>query len=59
MGDDARLAGAGAGENQQRAFGLQNGFLLFGIEAERRSKPLSYRRRASPDAVTRDRYFRP
>ena len=32
MGDDASLARAGAGENQQRAVGLEDGFLLFGIE---------------------------
>ena len=31
--DDAGLAGARARENQQRAFGLEDGFLLFGIEA--------------------------
>ena len=33
MRDDARLARARAGEDQQRTFGLENGFLLFGIEA--------------------------
>ena len=33
MRDDARLARARAGEDQQRAVGLEDGFLLFGIEA--------------------------
>src|ERR1700752_1154505 len=32
MRDDARLAGARAGQNQQRAFGVKNGFLLFRVE---------------------------
>ena len=31
-GDDARLAGAGAGEDQQRAVEVQNRFALFGVE---------------------------
>ena len=32
MSDDARLAGAGAGENQQRAFGCLDGFALLFVE---------------------------
>ena len=32
MRDDARLAGTGAGENQQRAVDVQDGLALFGIE---------------------------
>ena len=31
-GDDARLAGAGAGEDQQRAVDVQDRFALFGIQ---------------------------
>ena len=31
-GDDARLAGAGAGEDQQRPVDVQDGFALFGVE---------------------------
>ena len=34
-GDDAGLAGAGAGEDQQRPFDVQNRFALFGIEVSR------------------------
>jgi hypothetical protein len=30
--DDARLPRSGAGEDQQRPFGMKNGFALFGIE---------------------------
>jgi len=33
MGDDAGLAGAGASQNEQWTFGLEDSFLLFGIEA--------------------------
>jgi hypothetical protein len=33
MGDDAGLARARAGQNQQRTFCLEDGFLLFRIEA--------------------------
>ena len=32
IGDDARLAGAGAGENEQRAFGREHGFALAFVE---------------------------
>ena len=32
IGDDARLARAGAGQDQQRALAVQHGALLFGIE---------------------------
>ena len=31
--DDAGFAAAGAGQNQQRTFGMRNGFALLGIEA--------------------------
>ena len=31
-GDDARLAGPGAGEDQQRSVGVKNRFALFGVE---------------------------
>ena len=31
-GDDARLAGPGAGEDQQRPVGVKDGVALFGIE---------------------------
>ena len=34
--DDARLARAGAGKNQQRTVDVQNGFALFGIEGSRK-----------------------
>ena len=37
MRDDARLARARAGEDQQRAVGVANGVLLFGLREERRS----------------------
>ena len=40
--DDARLARAGAGEDQQRAVGVKNRFALFGIEACR-GNPLASR----------------
>jgi hypothetical protein len=33
MRDDARLAGAGAREDQKRPIGMKNGLLLLGIEA--------------------------
>ena len=39
MGDDARLAGTSAGKNQQRAFGLKNSFLLFGVEGGEKIQP--------------------
>ncbi len=31
-GDDARLPGAGAGEDQQRPLGVEDGFLLSGVQ---------------------------
>ena len=34
--DDARLAGAGAGEDQQRPVGVQNRFALFGLRESRK-----------------------
>jgi hypothetical protein len=33
MRDDAGLAGSCASQNQQRAFGVKNGFLLFRVES--------------------------
>ena len=32
VGDDARLAGARAGENEQRAVDLQHGLALLGVQ---------------------------
>ena len=32
IGDDARLAGARAREDEQRPFAMQHGFALFGVE---------------------------
>ena len=38
--DDARLAGARAGKNQQRARAVEDGFLLFRIESGKKIQPL-------------------
>ena len=43
MRDDARLARTGAGQNQQRAVGMENGFLLFRVE---RGEQIHCRRQA-------------
>ena len=62
MGDDARLAGPCAGQDQQRAFGLENSFLLFGIEAENKSIDgictLPYSVPSSQDGVNRSLFDR-
>jgi hypothetical protein len=39
VGDDARLAGARAGEDQQRRAAVVDGRLLFGVELHARSLP--------------------
>ena len=40
MRDDARLARARAGENQQRARGVEDGFLLFRVQSGEKIQPL-------------------
>ena len=47
--DDARLAGARAGQDQQRAVGLKDSFLLFGIEAGEEIQASFYRRHGPPE----------
>ena len=39
MRDDARLARAGAGQDEQRPVGLEDGVALFGVEASEESIP--------------------
>ena len=40
MGDHTGLAGPCTGKNQQRPFGMKNGFLLFRIQSGKKIQPL-------------------
>ena len=40
MGDDARLAGSGAGQNQQRPVLVEDGCTLFGVEVLEQIHPM-------------------
>jgi hypothetical protein len=43
VGDDARLARAGAGEDEQGALPVKDGFALFGVEAVEEGSGSSHR----------------